>query len=68
MGAAVKTSGKEFAESARYLRWQDREQNRVFFSGEIARFSEEASKLLLEAKVIRQQPDLSALYDASYVK
>lgn len=68
MGAAVKTSGQAFAQSAQYLRWQDREQNRAFFSGEIARFSEEAAKLLLEAKVIRQKPDLSALYDASYVK
>ncbi|ACS86422.1 ABC transporter substrate-binding protein [Musicola paradisiaca] len=68
MGAAVKSSGKAFAQSAQYLRWQDREQNRVFFSGEIAKFSEEAAKLLLEAKVIRQKPDLSALYDASYVK
>lgn len=68
MGAAVKSSGKEFAESAGYLRWQDREQNRKFFSGEIEAFSSEAAKLLLEMKVIRQQPDIKSLYDASYVQ
>ncbi len=67
MGAAVKSSGKEFAESASYLRWQDREQNRKFFSGEIETFSNEAAKLLLQMKVIRKIPDIKTLYDASYV-
>ncbi|AUH00054.1 ABC transporter substrate-binding protein [Pectobacteriaceae bacterium CE70] len=68
MGAAVKSTGKAFAQSASYLRWQDREQNRRFFNGEIQQFSNEAAKLLLEAKVIRKKPDISTLYDASYVK
>ncbi|KAA8996966.1 ABC transporter substrate-binding protein [Affinibrenneria salicis] len=68
MGAAVKSSGKQFAESASYLRWQDREQNRKFFSGELEAFSNEAAKLLLEMKVIRQIPDIKSLYDDSYVK
>lgn len=67
MGAAVKSSGKQFAESAGYLRWQDREQNRKFFSGEIADFSKEAAALLLEMRVIRKLPDIGTLYDASYV-
>lgn len=68
MGAAVKSSGADFAKSANYLRWQDREQNRKFFSGEIETFSNESAKLLLEMGVIRKIPDISTLYDASYVK
>ncbi|WP_410016816.1 ABC transporter substrate-binding protein [Sodalis sp. C49] len=67
MGAAVKESGKEFAESASYLRWQDRAQNRQFFNGEIDSFSREAAQLLLQMKVIRKIPDIKTLYDASYV-
>ncbi|ATA21903.1 NitT/TauT family transport system substrate-binding protein [Gibbsiella quercinecans] len=68
MGAAVKSSGKQFAESASYLRWQDREQNRKFFAGELADFSKEAAALLLEMRVIRKVPDINTLYDASYVQ
>ncbi|TKI03391.1 ABC transporter substrate-binding protein [Martelella alba] len=67
MGAAVKESGKAFAEESSYLRWQDRQQNKVFFASEIKPFSEEAAHLLMEMKVIRKVPDLNALYDASYV-
>ncbi len=68
MGAAVKSSGKDFARSANYLRWQGREENRHFFSGEINTFSNEAAKLLLSMGIIRTIPDISTLYDASYVK
>ncbi|TCL02760.1 MULTISPECIES: ABC transporter substrate-binding protein [Sodalis] len=67
MGAAVKESGKAFAEESSYLRWQDREQNKAFFNGEIKSFEEEAANLLLQMKVIRKKPDLNTLYDASYV-
>jgi NitT/TauT family transport system substrate-binding protein len=67
MGAAVKSSGKEFAESASYLRWQDRDQNRTFFNGKIKSFSNEAARLLLEMKVIRKIPDIDTLYDGRYV-
>nr|WP_244175086.1 ABC transporter substrate-binding protein [Pantoea conspicua] len=68
MGAAVKSSGKAFAESAGYLRWQGREENRAFFNGGIQRFSDEAGKLLLRAGVIKTVPDINSLYDASFVQ
>lgn len=68
MGAAVKSSGKAFAESAGYLRWQGREENREFFNGGIQRFSDEAGKLLLRAGVIKTVPDINGLYDASFVQ
>ena len=68
MGAAVKSTGKEFAESASYLRWQGPEENKKFFSGEIETFSDEAGKLLLRAGVIKKMPDVKSLYDASFVQ
>ncbi|MGO4814320.1 ABC transporter substrate-binding protein [Cupriavidus sp. 2MCAB6] len=68
MGAAVKQSGEQFAKSSAYLRWQDREANRKFFGGELASFSKEAAQVLLEIGVIRQVPDVTALYDARFIK
>ena len=68
MGAAVKSTGKEFAESASYLRWQGPEENKKFFGGEIETFSDEAGKLLLRAGVIKKMPDVKSLYDASFVQ
>ncbi|MBY4949199.1 ABC transporter substrate-binding protein [Cupriavidus respiraculi] len=68
MGAAVKQTGEQFAKSAAFLRWQDREANRKFFGGELAAFSKEAAAVLLEIGVIRQVPDVTALYDARFLK
>lgn len=68
MGADVKQSGEAFGKSAQYLRWQDQEQNKKFFSGEHAAFSKEAADLLLEIGVIKQIPDLSKLADPSFIQ
>ena len=68
MGADVKQSGEAFAGSAKFLRWQDREANQKFFSGEHAAFSKEAADLLLEAGIIKQMPDLAKLADTRFLK
>lgn len=68
MGADVKQSGEQFAKSASYLRWQDREANRKFFAGELQSFSAEAADLLLESGIIKQKPDISTFIDSSFVK
>jgi NitT/TauT family transport system substrate-binding protein len=68
MGADVKQSGEQFAKSASYIRWQDREANRKFFSGEFQQFSKEAAELLLELGIIKQVPDLTTIVDTTYVK
>jgi NitT/TauT family transport system substrate-binding protein len=68
MGADVKQSGEQFARSASYIRWQDREANRKFFSGEFQQFSKEAAELLLEIGIIKSVPDLATIVDTSYVK
>ncbi len=68
MGADVKQSGAQFGKSASYLRWQGREANRKFFSGELQAFSKEAADLLLEAGIIRKIPDIDAIIDTSVVK
>jgi NitT/TauT family transport system substrate-binding protein len=68
MGADVKQSGEQFGRSASYIRWQDRDANKKFFSGEFQQFSNEAADLLLEIGIIKQKPDLSTIVDTSFIR
>jgi NitT/TauT family transport system substrate-binding protein len=68
MGADVKQSGEQFEASQKYLRWQDREANRRFFTGDFVSFNKDAAELLMEAGIIKQVPDLSKLADTRFVK
>lgn len=68
MGADVKQDAEKFGASAKYLRWQDKEANKKFFTGEFNTFSKEAADLLLEIGVIKQIPDLSKLADTRFVQ
>jgi NitT/TauT family transport system substrate-binding protein len=68
MGADVKQTGEQFANSAKYLRWQDRAGNKSFFTSEFPAFNKEAADLLLETGVIKAIPDLSKLADTRFVQ
>ncbi|MGH8649726.1 MAG: ABC transporter substrate-binding protein, partial [Burkholderiales bacterium] len=68
MGSVVKQTGEQFAKSASYLRWQDREANRKFFAGEIQQFSQEAAALLLEVGIIKSVPDINSIINTSFLK
>ena len=68
MGADVKQTGEQFGNSAKYLRWQDRESNKKFFAAEFEKFSNEAADLLLEVGIIKQKPDIKALADTSFIQ
>lgn len=68
MGADVKQTGKAFAKSAAYLRWQDRAANQKFFAGEHAQFSKEAADLLMEIGIVKALPDMSKLADTRFLK
>jgi len=69
MGAAVKQTGEAFAKSSAFLRWQDKAANQKFFAGELQQFMKDAAAVLLEAGVIRKQPDsFGAMFDDSFIK
>ena len=68
MGADVKQTGEAFEKSQAYLRWQDRDANQKFFSGEHAAFSKEAADLLLEIGIVKAAPDMSKLADTQFLK
>jgi NitT/TauT family transport system substrate-binding protein len=68
MGADVKQTGEQFEASQKYLRWQDREANRKFFTGDFVTFNKDAAELLMEAGIIKQVPDLSKLADTRFIQ
>ena len=68
MGADVKQTGEQFGNSAKYLRWQDREANKKFFTGDFPTFNKEAADLLLELGIVKQVPDLSKLADTRFLQ
>ncbi len=68
MGADVKQTGEAFGNSAKFLRWQDREANKKFFAGEIEQFSNEAADLLLEVGIIKSKPDIKTIIDTRFVQ
>ena len=67
MGADVKQTGEQFAASAKFLRWQDREANKTFFDGPIQEFSAKAADLLLELGIIRAKPDIGTIIDTRFI-
>ena len=68
MGAVVKQTGEQYAKSASYLRYADREANKKFFSGELQAFQKEAADVLLEVGIIKKIPDLNKMIDTSFIK
>jgi NitT/TauT family transport system substrate-binding protein len=68
MGADVKQTADEFADSAKYLRWIGRDDNKKFFAGEFADFNKAAAKVLLEAGVLKTMPDLDGLADTRFIQ
>ena len=68
MGAVVKQTGEQFEKSQSYLRWQDREANKKFFTGEIQAFSKDAAELLLELGIIKSVPDTTAIIDTRFIR
>jgi NitT/TauT family transport system substrate-binding protein len=68
MGADVKQTAEQFGSSAKYLRWQDKEANKKFFTSEFQNFNKEAADLLLELGIIKATPDLSKIVDTRFLQ
>ena len=67
MGADVKQSAAEFADSAKYLRWASKDDNKTFFGTEFQDFSKTAADLLVQMGLIKSAPDVSTLADTRFV-
>lgn len=68
MGADVKQSAKDFADSAAYLQWLDKPANKTFFGSTFPAFNAQAADLLLTGGVIKSKPDLTTLADTSFIQ
>ncbi|SEP61848.1 NitT/TauT family transport system substrate-binding protein [Faunimonas pinastri] len=68
MGADVKQSAAEFADSAKYLRWADRDANKTFFNSEFESFTSTAADLLMQMGLIKQKPDVASLVDKRFIQ
>jgi NitT/TauT family transport system substrate-binding protein len=68
MGADVRQTAEQFGNSAKYLRWQDKEANKTFFASEFHSFNREAADLLLEVGIIKTVPDLSKIVDTRFLQ
>ncbi len=69
MGRDVNQTAEQFAASAAFVRWYDREANQAYFAGTLPGFMTEVRDVMLEAKLIRRAPpSLEAMADAGFVK
>jgi NitT/TauT family transport system substrate-binding protein len=68
MGADVRQTAEQFANSAKFLRWQGPAENKAFFNGPWQEFSNKAADLLLEIGLIRAKPDIATLVDTRFVQ
>lgn len=68
MGAQVKQSGPEFAESAKFIKWLDKKANQDYFATKMDDFLKTATDVQTEAGVLKKKPDLKAIYTAEFVK
>ena len=67
MGERVKLDAQKFAESAKYIAWQNKAANQAFFADGMQAFMEMAVAIQYDNGVIREKPDLAKLTDPSFV-
>lgn len=67
MGKRVNETAAAFKSDAAYIEWPDRAKQKELFATFIPGFMKDAGEVLLQTKVIRKLPDLSALVDPSFV-
>jgi NitT/TauT family transport system substrate-binding protein len=68
MGAAVKQSGEQFANSAKFIKWIDKPTNQKQMAELLPGFMRYAADVQMENNVIKKMPDFNELLDASFVK
>ena len=68
MGADVKQTGEQFAESAKYIKYIDKPENQKQMTSKMPDLLKTAAQIQLESKVIKKEPDLKKLVDAEFLK
>jgi NitT/TauT family transport system substrate-binding protein len=68
MGADVKQTADQFAQSAKYIKYIDKAENQKQMTEQLPDLLKTAMQIQLEAGVIKKEPNLNELVDAEYVK
>lgn len=69
MGADVKQTPEQFADSARFVKWYDKPGNQAYLTDTMPGFLKDVRDVMLEAKLIRRAPDsLDGMSTPAFVK
>jgi NitT/TauT family transport system substrate-binding protein len=68
MAADVNQTPEQFKDSAKFVKWYDRDMNRTYMGETLPKFMKEANEVMVEAKLVRRPADVSTMVDASFVK
>jgi len=66
MGSVVKQSGEQFAKSAAFITWSDRDSSKAYYAKEHAPFVEFAVQVLRFNRVIDKEPKAKEMIDLSF--
>jgi NitT/TauT family transport system substrate-binding protein len=66
MGAVVKQSGEQFAKSASFIAWTDRDASKAYYAKEHPQFVDFAVKVLKFNRVIQKEPKAKDMIDLSF--
>jgi NitT/TauT family transport system substrate-binding protein len=66
MGSVVKQSGEQFAKSAAFITWSDRDSSKAYYAKEHAPFVEFAVQVLRFNRVIDKEPKAKDMIDLSF--
>lgn len=67
MGRRVNMAGPAFRDSAQYIEWLDQAKNQEYTRQGLPEFMQKAHTVLREAGVVRQDVDLSKLFDTRFI-
>ena len=67
MGSVVKQTGEQFGNSAKFIAWQDRAANKIYYAREHQQFVDFGVKLLKFGKVITKEPKAKDMVDIGFL-
>jgi NitT/TauT family transport system substrate-binding protein len=68
MAADVNQTPEAFKESAGFVKWYGRDENRAYITETLPKFLAEANDIMVEARLVRRPAELSGMVDPSFVK
>lgn len=68
MGERTRQTAEQFRDSAQYIEWQDLAKNRAYVASGLPEFTRKAHTIQRETGVLRQDVDVSKLFDDKFLR